>query len=104
MTSKQHYSVSDQYIVNERPYEIRASIYGGEIRLQGAFHKPGDSSRYNVQEFRTFGLITEEMGKLTEFVNSLPVNIHMPMNALIVHICTVYNFLKLGDTSKQPSL
>ena len=92
----QLYQVTQNHLVKGKNYEIKATVRGKKIRLQGAWHVPGSCSWHMCSEIELPGLPTQSIGSLVGFIESLPESVWMPMNSLIVHICTVYQFLH-GD-------
>lgn len=90
---KQNYIISDHFKVDSQDYELKATIHQGRMTFQGAYHKPGDSSWYTVSEVEVDASQENLAGQLSAFVDTLPAEVQMPMNAFIVHLFTVYRFL-----------
>ncbi|GEK52318.1 hypothetical protein [Vreelandella venusta] len=89
----QNYTVSEHYEVGGKAYQLEVAISNETMSLQGSFHKPGDSTWYNVERLEIPSPSEQEAGGLIDFVALLPADVRMPMHALIAHLYTVYNFL-----------
>lgn len=63
------------------------------MEFSGGYNKPGNGSTYHISSLNIKTMDNIDIVELAEYVKKLPHQVQMPMNALVLHIFTVREYI-----------